>query len=366
MKISLKISDLLIFGYFIGFWLRYFTNLNVLYSLIIFLFSASCTFIFCIYKSQSYQLKKLLILICIIDIIAAIAVVINKNHTLADVLLLFTWQNMGILYYKKREDLSFIHILSMISSIYIIGSVFLGYLLNNRESGNIFVADRTGSNTISILLIQFLIIDVIWREKNRKQKQYIYYIIVCSACVIAGGVAGIISTFVLIIGIYLTEENKKVKRIIRWTCVVFCLTIIMLISSRNVLIIYNFIQSGDLGSRQLMWNNYKDLVSQSLGNFLFGANISGDYLLEYYKNLHSTFFNWHYFYGLIPTIFFVGIVFLDCTYFLRSKKKMYLILVLVTIMRAATDETTYAFMLLWIFFFCMRIDNGSSKYKKSL
>ena len=93
-------------------------------------------------------------------------------------------------------------------------------------------------------------------------------------------------------------------------CVIFILisACILLYINDGIEKILNYINQGDSESRILMLQQYFALMKENIFNFIFGANIQTSYLLRHYENLHNCFFNWNYYYGIIPMLYFGGIV----------------------------------------------------------
>lgn len=369
MKLRVRLSkiNLIILIFFIGYFIRYFTDLDVLYSFILFLIFSVVSFVYCVRDSSSIRIKNFYYLLIVVDLFAVIGILINKNHTLADAVLLIAWQTIGILLYKMRNNLRFTQRISVVMAIYL-GClvIYENFFVNKNQQVDIFfVSDRTGSNTVSILLILFFVIDLLWREQSKDRKvSYIYAIYICFIALCSKGVNGILTTILLMIGVYLTEESKSIKKLIKW---IFVFGIVILVIVEHKIIfsgLQSFLVSGDIDTRLAMWTQYFALVKDSLMDILFGANISNVFLLEYYKNLHNTLFNWHYYFGLIPMVFFLFIVIKDIVGIVKRREYMYLAISCVMILRSITDETTYAFLPIWIYFACTNLDGYTSNKKR--
>lgn len=355
IRICPSINKFLILLFFIGLWIRYYTDLHILVSLPIFALFGASVFILYMVKCQT-NILYIYYLMAMVDIFALLAVIINANHTVADVILLISWQSMGLLMYemKTKEDLKLVRYLAVISLILI----YLKLIMNFKqyEWGWMILSTRMGSNSASIFILEFIFIDLFWRISDFKKIRYYPVLIALIMALVAGGIVGIITIPLLIIGIYIFKYNKKFHIIIRvFTIIAFlglCISFIIIFKSNMVNEFIGFIKQGDSSSRILMWKNYYQLAIDNITGLIWGANISGDDLLIAYRNLHNCFFNWHYFYGLIPFVFFVGIIIYDIKESIQQKQYIYMIIIMATIFRSMSDEATYAFMPIWIFVFC--------------
>lgn len=355
IKFYPSINNFLVLLFFIGLWIRFYTNLHILVSLPIFFLFSVIFFTLYIVKFPS-NILPIYYSIILIDMYAIMAVIINANHTVADVILLMSWQAFGLLMYemKYRENLKFVRFLAIVSLFLIALKMILIY--KEYEWGWITISIRMGSNTISIFILEFLFINLFWRISTGKKIRYFMAILALTMIFAAGGIVGILTIPLLIIGMYLYKHSGKRHITIRLLSIIIflelCISYIVLFRSDVANGVYGLIKQGDSASRFLMWQNYYKLATENVSSLIWGANISGDDLLTAYRNLHNCFFNWHYFYGLLPFISFIVIILYDLKESIRQKKYLYMVIVLAAVFRSMSDEATYAFMPIWIFVFC--------------
>lgn len=358
MKFSVKIRikkfnifTLFALCFFIGFWLRYFTNTNIIISLAVFFLVSLVSFLYCHSHETNKKIKKVEMILLMVDLIGLFGLLYNHNHTIAELVLMFAWQNMGIMFYAmyKSDNFRLNRNLAIISSVYL--SILIYTLHSQFEQGRIIISDRLGANSVSIILLEFFAIDAIYRYKIKKKTNYLFAVFCLLVSVMAGGIAGVLTFSFLLIALLLFEDGKLTVSLVKWIVFAIIVAVILLYSNNVVVKISDYINQGDSESRILMLQQYFSLIKQNVLNFIFGADIHNTYLLQYYKNLHNCFANWHYFYGLIPTIYFLWIVIYIIYRNVKLKNNYYAILIIATLIRSITDETTYAFMPIWIFFF---------------
>ena len=355
MKINCGKSIYFIF--FIGYFLRYFTNIDQLYSLFIFILFDVLCIIYCFIVCDESWVLRFWGIVVAIDIWAAIGVAVNENHTLADIGLLLTWECFGLLLYVKRANLRIINYSFEFLKIYLLVITFFSFI-SSRSDLDIKITDRTTSNTIGILALQILIIEYIYANIQRKRMKYQSLLCVLIICVLSRSTMGILLASYYIVTFYLFNNRNSIRKALKWgVALIGCIYVRI----KYIGYIFDFVQKGDSTTRILMWTRYYQLSIKHLKSMVFGANISNDFLLFTYKNLHNTFFNWHYYYGLLPMLFFGGIIVFLLFCLVKKKKIMTIYVVIGMIIRSITDETSYAFLPIWIFMLLCEINENKQK-----
>ena len=333
--------------YYLAFVIHYFTNIKVIISLLLFGIVAVCATLYFFSAPVSKKLFCYYIAIVAIDLFACIAVIYNRNHTLADPIKLYVYQMIAILLCYRKESLSFFRQITIIV-FWVLFFLCIHAFVNSTCDLDFIISMRIGSNSASVLAIAFLAIDYIWREFRQEKISYFYCLVTLLISFLSRSIAGFCTTILLfIIIIFYSSDKREVK----WFRKIFYLIIIAAIFS-NILELQNFLSQGDSSTRIIMWKEYFLLLRQSFGNLLLGANISKNELLNYYKNLHNGFLNWHYFYGLLVMLFFLFIVAVDIFISLKRKNIGLFALLIATIARTLIEESTYAFMVIWCYVFC--------------
>lgn len=361
MKGRLKVreDDFLILLFFIGYWIRYFTELHIMYSLMVFclvVFGVGAVFFM---DRQVSYLRKFFLQLLMIDLFAAASIMMNGNHTLADLVLLTAWQSMGLLMFIAKEHLKFLRMCSLLSGCYLILIVLLRLL--TRGAREIVIVSRTGENTISILLILFVGIDLWICEWSKVKAYYFYYVAAFFTTVLVGGIAGTITMGCLMTAVYLFKNKNNQSKLEKRFLFVMAFVIVGFMGKGIVERIISFVELGDWRQRAMMIVTYLELATKNLNNIFFGANIEHNLFLSHYRNLHNSFFNWHYFYGLLPCLFFVWLLASDLMFLIQKKQYMMMALVLIMALRAMTDETTYAYMMIWVLFHCLKLWSDAQK-----
>lgn len=331
--------------------MRYFTNLHIVYSLLVFCAVSAGTYHVILTTKYNLFLRKICLRLILIDALACLAIIINLNHTIADLALLITWQCMGCLIYLTLNDPKTLRDLSTISGFYIIIVVLWKYI--RTDSMSISLAIRSGENTISILLILFVGIDLLICETSNLQFNYVFYILALTATLLVGGVAGTITMSYLMLGIYFFKNRNNFSKAVKLIVMLIITALFLYIGRQIIYKIVLFVQSGDWTQRMLMIQTYWEMTLNSLSGILFGVNIEKNAFLYHYKNLHNSFFNWHYFYGLLPCLFFTWIVIKDIVFMVKRRQFLLLTFATAMVVRALADETSYAYMMIWIAIYCL-------------
>ncbi len=346
-------KDALIALYYLGFWLRYFTEINILVFLAV-------LFGFCLLSSIYFSFnnhgaaKKDYIKNILVVAIACIGILVNKNHTLGDGILLLSWVSVGILLAYSDDRLDLFNRFNWITFVVLLIRTIFAYI-NSTNDLDIIVSGRIGSNSISIIAIQCFFIDYICRKKKGKKTNYIMLTILMLVSLMSRGRMSILVTIILLIGVYLQEDVKKTKKLLRYGFAIM-LALAMVVVCWDYLdnAISLFLQ-GDSSTRLYLWKHYYEMTKSSLIDVLFGVRnsiFSTDLALNHYRNLHNTFFNWHYFYGLLPCLYYILIIIGDLKREIKSKDYIMVVLLIVSILKGMSDETTFSFMMMWIYIHC--------------
>lgn len=330
--------------YFFGFWAKYFTSVHIVVPIIFFFLSAGTSLLYLFTDKMS--LGKVPLSMLFIVLVSIIAIIVNKNHTIADGILLLSWICIGCFLWVAKSNWKFFYQLSLLSFIYLALVIIIKFMLKTPD---ITLTERSGSNTISILVLQFFAIDFIYNHIFDKSPNKFLYVIGIAISWMAGGIAGIIVVFLCVFGLCVSNiiNSKKGKRNLIF---IIMIGAILSYNYRNTFL--SFLETGDINSRFLLWNAYFDMAKNDISSFLFGANIHNNYLLEHYKNMHNTYINWHYYFGLIPMIIFLYIVIKSIANSLKKHKLSLLVICLSLFIRGLSDEATYAFMIIWMYLYC--------------
>ena len=179
------------------------------------------------------------------------------------------------------------------------------------------------------------------------------------AAIICDGMGGILTVSVFCVGVWIISRKNKLNW---WK--------ILLLGISGVVLVFrlgnwNQILTSitDDNSRFYIWNHYFACID-TINELLFGASVQENTFLFSLKNMHNTIFNWHYFYGLIPMLYFTYIIVFNFVMSIKEKNMFFLLMMGVTVLRAMTDDTTFAFMPIWTYIWvCYRVDYKKVKSK---
>lgn len=337
--------------YYVAFFVHYFTNITIIVSIFLFSLTAMFGMLYILKNVHERELLSFFLVILIIDSFAVVAVLYNGNHTIADPIKLITYHLIALLLFIRRDQMTVFRNISIFLYWILTVRTIIAYFLSNSDL-DFYISERIGSNTVSILAIFFFSIDAIWRINSKKKVNYFYCVMTVIVSIFSRSTAGIFTTVILFILISL-YTMKDVLRKYGILLFIFSLIIFVLILNMPIIqYLENITGHSGIATRILMWEAYFDLLKGSITNILFGANISNVYLLDYYKNLHNTFINWHYYYGLIPFACFIYIIIREGIDFIKEKNVIISSILFIVFLRGMTDETTYAYMIVWIYLFC--------------
>lgn len=366
MTISVKkftVKDMYILLYFTTFIIHYFTNLsfNITYiAWIVMGFMGAL-----LMKKELLQYKKIFLAFVLVDIIAMLDIILTMNHSPFNAFMLPVSQIIGLYLYKNRK-----HIDILVRLLYIIMAFMLIYIiitpkkLINEQLNTYYTyfSKLVVGNTISIFLIMFLIIDIIYRESTNKSINYLWIVLSLFMAYEGGGTGGVLSISILLLGMICKQWNRDK----------FSFSKMLIVITVGFIIISNLGYWNKLiseltnsNSRFWIWQRYFERCKSSVYDFIFGANVSSVSFLALQGNMHNTFINWHYYYGIIPQMFFLYMVVVTMFNSFIQKKYILLLTLCVLFIRGFTDETTFCFMPLWTYAYLYIRDhkNISSQYK---
>lgn len=351
-----KKRDLFILFYFVVFLIHYFSTLNIYITFVIWIPIGLLGY-FILSKQVSRNLSSIVLLISI-DLIGGFALLINRSHSIANILILFVSHMLGLYLYCFRKDLkkvvNIIYCMILFMAMY---TAITPQVLVNEDFGEYMTKFSTlvGGNSISIFCLLFVSIDLIYRYNSRKKINYFFPILSLTISAIGGGTGGVLALSLLIIGLLCINWEKNRISIIKTVIVIGIGILVLFISSNfyKVLLILS-----DDNSRFWIWSNYLNCATNSITEFVFGGIVDHISFLEEQRNMHNTFLNLHYYYGLIPCVFYIAVILKTLLYNLKKKNMLMVLILGVLCVRGMTDETTFCFMPIWTYAF-LEMKNNS-------
>lgn len=360
-KKTICVSEICFLLYFVAYAIRYYTNMHLIVSILLIFAFVVIAFFYAYAKTKSSTVKKFMVGTIMVDIIACIAVLVNSNHTVLDVLLLIAWQTMGFALYTFHKHFSTVNKMALMMTVVLILLEMNMIAHHGFDFDTIPLTVRMSRNTISILLIQYFSINTMCRQLNDRNPNYFYLIVICVASAIVGGAGNFaVSAFLFLSFVYIKimgGRNRTLKKLVLFA---LCL-------DANAFVIDIFIQAweyvmlGDYSSRFYIWEEYVRIAQDTLSAIFFGANISSHEILSLYGNMHNTLLNWHYYFGLVPMLYSVYISILSIVGAIRNKQRVYIALMSAMILRSITDDTIFSFTQLWIYFACQALDTRDKR-----
>ena len=343
-------------AYFFRFMLDWNFNIQSL----IWFFAAFVPFVYV--AKRDFRIVKKLIPFIVVDFIALINMMVNGSHAPIYIGILFATQWWGAFLYYERRRLQPLELISILFILYLLYLVWTTpkSLINSWQYG-IILSSLVRQNTVSIFLCEFLTYILLNRYfTNRNTPHWLFFVSLLTA-VICGGMGGLLSTTAYFVGeLILNRKSDKIN----WRIV-----ILFLLAAVAFFVFFGNINSiikevTDDNGRWYIWRNYYPCIDSSK-DLIFGADVSSVPFLKTANNMHNTFINYHFCYGLVPFLFFLWRHIKNFKYCIKEKKHLLLIIMLVTTLRALTDEADFAFGGIWTFIWLMSEFETTSKKKSS-
>ncbi len=295
---------------------------------------------------KNIKIVKKMSIFFAVDLIALINMTINGSHSPIYIGILFATQCWGAFLFYERKQLQPLEMLSIVFTLYLLYKVWVTprTLINSWQYGMI-LSNLVRQNTVSIFLCEFLTYILLNRYFRNRMTPHLLFLVSLLASILCGGMGGLLSTTAYFLGeLIINRKSDKIK----WkTVIIFILiAIIFFVFFGNINLVISEIT--DDNGRWYIWNHYFPCID-SFKDFIFGADVSSVPFLQISNNMHNTFINYHYCYGLIPLVFFLWRHVKNFGYCIKEKKHLMLIVMLVTTLRAMTDEADFAFGGIWTF-----------------
>lgn len=352
---SVNQKDAYIFFYFIVYIFHFFSSFNPVYSFII--WGIVGLFGYYVFwqeiKENSYEIFTLFF----VDILGGLSLMINHNHSVGNIIILISSHILGLYLYSRRKDLKIIIIPILVFVLYITVYVVITpkTVLNDYtgESTVIF-SGLVGGNSISIFNILFLSVYAISRYYLGLKVNYIPFILALISAYIGGGTGGVVTILLLIVGIFFLDWYKdkfSIKKI-TYLLIIGILVITILNIQRKLLDILT-----DDNARLFIWTNYIQSALSSFKSFLFGGSVKDIPLASKLKNIHNSYLNFHYYYGIIPFVFYISIIITTILHNIKMKNALMVVILITIFLRGMTDEASFGFMPIWTFAYLEMINS---------
>lgn len=345
--IAIRLKDLYILIYFLTFLIHYYTDFNFSLTFAIWAIAGAMGYVVLLNELKRHW--NVMIMFLLIDIVAFVNILITHNHSPFNAFILPVSNIFGLYLYEYKKDMSWIIKIIYIILIY----MFIYIIITPKTLANAWLGDwytyfstYMGGNTISIFLMLFLAIDLIYRTENNMKVNYIAILASLYMAYYGGGTGGVLSITVMLLALLGLKWGKgKISFGKIFLIIIGGICIISVLGKWEELVKL----LTDSNSRFWMWEHYFQCATNSLKDLIFGGDVSHIPFLIKQKNMHNTFINWHYYYGLIPQILLIINVILTLIKSFQYKEYALFVVLCSFFIRAMTDETTFCFMPIWTF-----------------
>ena len=225
---------------------------------------------------------------------------------------------------------------------------FTYYFYNGIDPNEIFL--YASRNVVSWLLIVYSAIIYIVSDKARLKIPVLPAVMTVIFSVMSYGRSGIISSFILLMGILLLtfRENRKNSKFY------------ILLTFLGILSMFFLSNGGDIGNtiydishyfhrletqglsdsagREYIWNTY--INQMDMTRFLFGTNAKYDSsVITFDYNYHNSFMNFHASFGIVSIIFMFLMLWAMVKLFNRNN--LLLLILITVILRSFTDDLVF-------------------------
>jgi len=329
--------------YLLCFSLRFLTDLPKSVSGILF-FLGGCVpllYVFC----KGKGCRKWISVVLIVDAVALINAAFNGNGGINDVLYVLAAQSFGFFLYMEKEQMKTAAIILLVVFFYIAFRVL--FFPKIDSFGGIGVAELCGKNAISVVMMFAYAVDLLYRKQQGKRPDYVLPLIGILISLVTDSSGGILGFTVIILGLLCCKNANRIA----WLRVLFGCA-----AGMGLLIVTGLLPKviaflTDDNSRFTIWEMYLNLAFENLKGFLCGGTFSNNETLNYYKNIHNNFLNWHCFFGLLPMIAYFVIVVRSGIIYLKRKEWYLLVIWVALFIRSMTDGTDYCFMSIWMYMY---------------
>tara|TARA_X000000950_G_scaffold84957_1_gene106931 strand:- start:18719 stop:19822 length:1104 start_codon:yes stop_codon:yes gene_type:complete len=261
-------------------------------------------------------------------------------------------------------------------AIFLFSSTFLLILLMRfyNSSSDIYQIILSGSvNYISVISISASALYYSFVPKQNKPVNLLPAIITFILCVISTGRSGIVSSFLLLLGLilynYSFDKKSLIKNIAYLSFLIFAIFQIienfefLYSSDQPTSVLFRFGFDFDLDGRLLILNEY--FSNFSFADFLFGRGNS--YITQATGlSIHISYLQWHISLGAFAIPLYALVIFV---YFkMLAINKLYFLIMTVLLLRAGTDNIMltagFVFGSLLIYFCCVACFPYYSRLKK--
>ncbi|MFD1037179.1 hypothetical protein ACFQ3N_01890 [Virgibacillus byunsanensis] len=323
--------------------IRLFEVVSVVLGNFIFVVLGLISIIYSVLKNGIRRQLPIIYFIWIYTFFGALGILLNGNMELQELIWPFAFMGVATLFLNFTINYKLTRVLYYFVVILFISSIILSNGVDNLNMSS-------SRNAIGLtVLIYFSIYAISGYIHNRNLTIYpiIMGLIVSTMAI---GRSGILVFLVILFLFLLFSFNRKKLNITFFFKSIFVGAFVVIILSifYNFLEIYftsaiiNYENRGLESLRTLIWTDYLNKTFTSAGYFLFGAPISGTFILERFsQNLHNSFLMLHAKYGIVPFIIVILLVIKAFFHFKKENNLLYSMLLITLLFRMQFDYTNF-------------------------
>lgn len=267
----------------------------------------------------------------------------NGNADYMDLLWIWAYMGIAILTYEfrisKQVYWNIAYAIIILVCIYVIMGGAADDLLSIGSQNN-----------ISVYIIFFVLMSYLSVMKEKKLIEYYISFLTLAISLWTGSRAGIIASFLLIIGTFfynfLAIKGQKIKSLIKWfALILFSIWTVNHFFGKYLLGLVDKINRyGGTSIRTEIWREYILGVLSNAGNFIFGAdtsNVMYHWLSFYSGNTHNSFLMLHAKFGIVALLMVIILLFVVLHKSIQEKNYIMMVTVIVAIARMFFDWISF-------------------------
>jgi hypothetical protein len=254
-------------------------------------------------------------------------------------------------------------------SFFIHTAILLFFILTGKDANEIF--KNISRNYISvIMLMQYSLLYLSFYMNNKKMTIIPSFLVVIVS-IFSMGRSGIISGLILFVGNYIFSiKNFRINKLVTSKKKSLLILVLVLIAffiffSDGINFLDNVkVATNRFNNINISENPRSEIIREyfisasSLGNFLWGVNISKIPLFQYWNlNLHNSFLHLHAEFGILGVAFIVFGLIKKMVQFIKKREGFFLVLLISIIVRSLTDKVAFSgiYDSLFITFILLRV-----------
>ena len=322
-----------------------------------------CAFAYGILKKNINGLNSYLILAGILySVFMLLSLIYNGNADYMDLLWIWAYMGIAILSYEFAISEKVYWCVA-----YFIIVLICVYIVKGGAANDLLAMGS--QNNISAYVIFFVIMGYLSVMREKKVIKYYAGFLTLAICLWTGSRAGIISSFLLLIGTFLYNflavKGQKAKSLVKWCIMIgFGIWAVNHFFGKYLLgLTEKLDRYGNASIRTEIWKEYLHGVLSNVGNFLLGVKTSDGiyrWLSFYNGNTHNSFLMLHAKFGLLAFVLLMILISVVIRKAIKEKNYIMIIVIISASARMFFDwiafpglyDILFWYMLLYVFDRC--------------